>query len=203
MILWILEQQSDWHFLSIAINFMLYLLTEEQKKKVLREYRMRLAIVSLIALSFVGVVAITSVIPSRVLVSTQQKILTAEEINTVGGEPSNTDELSKKIVDISTTASFLNPISQPISSINIFSHLENEAGNDTSIRQFQINHFDDSASVQISGISNNRDSLIKFINTLKQDPLFSGATFPYNSLAKQDNLDFSLNLLINLSKLKI
>lgn len=179
---------------------MLYLLTEEQKKKVLLEYRMRLSIVGLIALSAVGIIALVSIIPSQMLVSTHQKILALQKNSIEGGSTSNVDELTKKIADISNTASFLNPLSIEVSGPYIFKHLEDEAGDMTIINKFQLNHFDENASVQISGISRNRESLVKFINNLKQDPLFSGATFPYSSLAKQDNLDFSLNMLINLDK---
>jgi len=203
MILWISLRRSGWRFLNTDINLMLYLLTEEQKKKVLREYRMRLSVVAVIALSFVGVIAIVSIVPSKVLVSSHEQILELQKKNIEGTSAGNVDELSKKIADISNTASFLQPLGQSFSATDILSHLEKEAGDATSINQFQISHFDENASVQISGISKNRDSLIKFVNTLKQDPLFSGATLPYGSLAKQDNLSFTLNLLINLSKLKI
>lgn len=101
-------------------------------------------------------------------------------------------------MDISTKASILVPISAPISPAEVFMHLENEAGDATNIREFQLVHFDDNVSVQISGVSKNRDSLIKFINILKQDTAFTGATFPYSSLAKQDNLGFTLNMILNL-----
>lgn len=181
---------------------MLYLLTEEQKKKVLREYRTRLLVVIFVALSFVGVIAIASIVPAKVLVSSNEKMLDLQKNNIESGGTVNVDELSKKIADISNTSSFLQPLGKSFSVSDIFSHLEKEAGDMTSINQFQINHFDENASVQISGFSKNRDSLVKFVNTLKQDPLFSGAMLPYSSLAKQDNLAFTLNLLINISELK-
>lgn len=164
---------------------------------------MRLIIVALISLSFVGVVAVVSIIPSKVLVSTHEKILKLQEKNVGGNSSVGADELSKKLADISNTASFLSPLGKTFSNLDIFSHLEKKAGDMTTIRQFQINHFDENVSVQLSGVSKNRDSLIKFINTLKQDPAFTGASFPYNSLARQDNLDFTLNLLVNVEKLKI
>ncbi|MEI8062384.1 MAG: hypothetical protein WCG97_03780 [bacterium] len=180
---------------------MLYLLTPEQKRKVLREYRMRLGVVFLIAMSCVGVIGIVSLIPSQTLVIMRQNLLAIKERGIEGGGASHVDELSKKIAEISSTASFLTPISQPVYGSDIFTHLESEAGDSTKIRQFQITHFDKDVSVSISGVSQNRDTLIKFINTLKQDILFSGATFPYGSLAKQDNLGFSLNMVVNLDKL--
>lgn len=181
---------------------MLYLLTEEQKKKVLREYRMRLAVVSTIAFSFVGLVALVSIIPSKVLVSSHEKMLNFQKMNIGGGASAGVDDLSKKIADISNTASYLAPLGETLSAPDIFNHLEKQAGNNNTISKFQISHSDENAAVQITGISKNRDSLIKFVNTLKQDPIFSGATLPYSSLAKQDNLSFTLNLVINLSKLK-
>lgn len=180
---------------------MLYLLPQEQKKKVLREYRMRLSIVGLIALSFVGVIGIVTLVPSQSLVSTRQEILSLQQKNIEVGSHSNVDEFSKKILDISNTASFLAPISDPVYASLLFTHLEGEVGDSTTIKQFQFNHFDEKVSVQISGVSKNRDTLIKFINTLKQDPVFSGAAFPYNSLAKQENLEFTLNMLVNLDQL--
>jgi multidrug efflux pump subunit AcrB len=182
---------------------MLYLLTDEQKKKVLREYRMRLAVVIMIALSFVGVIAVVSIIPSKVLVSSHEQILNFQQKSIERGSSSNVDDLSKKIADISKTASYLEPLGQSLSASGVFNHLEKLAGDKNSINQFTINHFDETASVQISGISKNRDALIKFVDSLKKDPWFGGATLPYSSLAKQDNLSFTLNLVINLSKLKI
>lgn len=180
---------------------MLYLLTDEQKKKVLREYRMRLGIVALVSLSLVGVIAVVSMIPAQVMVTTRQNILKLQETSIGGDSTKGVDELSKKISDISNTASFLAPVSIKISPSDLFTHLEKEAGETTTIRSFQMIHFDENVSVQISGISKNRDTLTKFINILKQDLLFSGASFPYNSLAKQDNLDFTLNLQVNLKNI--
>lgn len=182
---------------------MLYLLPQEQKKKVLREYRMRLAIVALVAASCVGVVSLVSILPTKVLVSVHQDILSLQNRNVEGQSLANVDELSKKIANISNTAAFLNPLSRPLSNVSIISRLESEAGNNTNITQFQLNHVDENLSIQISGVSKNRDTLTKFINTLKQDPAFSGAVFPYSSLAKQDNLEFNLNLTIDEDKLNI
>ncbi len=180
---------------------MLYLLTQEQKKKILREYRMRLGVVALVSLSAVGVIGLVSILPSKVIVSARENILSLQKTNVEGQSTTNVDELSKKIANISNIASFLAPLSQSVSAVDLFSRLEGEAGRDTIIKQFQINHFDENLSIQISGTSKNRETLVKFINTLKQDPALSGAIFPYNSLAKQDNLEFNLNLLIDLDKL--
>lgn len=199
---WILPRLLGFHCLDISIKNMLYLLTEKQKKKVLAEYRLRLAIVTSIMFGFAGLVGIISLIPSYEFLRIKQNILKIQEQNISVDSNSNIDNLSKKIADISNKAALLNPISEPIYSSSIFLHLEKIAGQDTSIRQFQYTHFDSNISVQISGVSKNRDSLTKFINTLKKEPAFSGAAFPYGSLAKQDNLEYSLNLLVNLEHLK-
>ena len=181
---------------------MLYLLTEKQKRKVLLEYRLRLVTVSAVMLIFVGVIACVSIIPSYIFLNTNQNILKIEQQNIMGSRAENVDELSQKITDITNKAAMLNPINDSVYSSSIFLHLEKLAGTDNTIRQYQFTHFDENISVQIVGVSKNRDSLTKFIDSLHKDPAFSGAVFPYGSLAKQNDLDYSLNLIVNLKYLK-
>jgi hypothetical protein len=181
---------------------MLYLLTEKQKRRVLLEYRLRLVTVVAAMLIFVGVIACVSIVPSYVFLNIHQNILKIEQENITGGKTENVDELSQKIADITNKAAILNPIDNSVYSSSIFLQLEKLAGESTTIREFHFTHFDENVSVQFSGVSKNRDSLTKFIDNLRKDPAFSGASFPYGSLAKQDNLEYSLNLVVNLKYLK-
>jgi cell division protein FtsL len=181
---------------------MLYLLTEKQKRRVLLEYRLRLVTVIAAMLTFVGIIGCVSIVPSYSFLKVNQNILKVEQQNVMGGKSENVDELSQKIADITNKAAILNPIDDSVYSSNIFLHLEKIAGDNTTIREFRFTHFDENVSAQISGVSKNRESLTKFIDALRKDPAFSGVSFPYSSLAKQDNLEYALNLVVNLKYLK-
>lgn len=52
------------------------------------------------------------------------------------------------------------------------------------------------SSVIISGIAQNRESLVSFSSNLKKDSDFSSVEIPISNLAKEKNLPFSINIFI-------
>jgi hypothetical protein len=177
---------------------MLYLLPEEYKKKVLREYRMRLLTVSFACLAAVAMIALVTILPSYFLVQIRSGILQVESASIQSTlSLINADDISKKVSELSNKTSFLIPIAESISPSKLFAHLDQIAKPDTVISDFNMTYFDDNVAMDIRGVSKNRESLTKFVDDLRADPAFSGVNFPYNSLSKQANLDFTIHLLFN------
>lgn len=52
--------------------------------------------------------------------------------------------------------------------------------------------------LSVSGIAKDRDSLINFTDLLKEDRDFSGVKLPVSNLAPNKNIDFTINITLNL-----
>lgn len=64
------------------------------------------------------------------------------------------------------------------------------------VRQFSYTLSGDAVSVAILGTADTRSALIAFGNNLRQSPLFSRVDVPVSSLAKSEDIDFSLTLAL-------
>ena len=53
------------------------------------------------------------------------------------------------------------------------------------------------ATIIVSGVSKSRESLIAYVNALKKSDIFSVVDLPISNLAKDKDVDFSINLTVS------
>jgi len=177
---------------------MLHLLPEEHKKKVLKEYRMRLGTTLAISAWVVAGIGVISLIPSYAVSKTRQSELKVQaSVMQKDLAVLNADDLSQKVNDLSAKAAVLKPVGGVIVPTELFKRLRTHIGSIVVLNSFGYIRTDVNSSIDISGVARDRDALTRFIDELKKDHVFQGVDFPYASLSKQTNLDFTLHLVIN------
>ena len=164
---------------------MLHLLTESHKKKVIKEYRMRLVVVICWLIVFVSMAGIALIIPSY---------LTAiGKVNVIKGENQNKEDSVKtlkaqnfndkiKKVDYS-----LNALKMSVNVLfpkDAYTKILNSLPEGVYVDRYTYNLIDDnSASIGIDGTAADRDKLVDLQNRLKLIPEFTGIDIPITNLS--------------------
>jgi Tfp pilus assembly protein PilN len=177
---------------------MLNILPYEEKKKVLTEYRLRLAVVGVFAAAALVLASLVLLIPSYMLAVSKYNFTASElarleqkqrgasqekEVNAQIKETNKKISLflgDKKGAERAPSAVVLGIIAIKDPAVNVQSIL------------YDIKP--DRERLVLSGRAGDRDSLARFVETLKKDPSFSKVELPIGSYVKSTNIDFSLVL---------
>ncbi len=177
---------------------MFLLLPEEQKNKLIKQYRLRLFFIALSALCvFVGV-GFFSLLPSYFAVHSEEDNIVGLR-NTVGKSISlkSDKDLEKTLSDIKQNISALKiPEKDAISIIGDIVKVRPDG-----VRLNDINfgsYTATSSAVSILGVSSDRPSLILFSRKLKENPKFSSVDLPISNLAKDSDINFNINIALNI-----
>lgn len=175
---------------------MLNILATEEKKKILVEYRLRLAIVSIFAIGSLVLASIVLLAPSYLLASLKynnaEKELAALE-EKYGGAGKEKD-VATQIRDINNKISLLSSdsTSTRLSPPQVIADILKIKGNAIKIYGFTYDATANQERIVLVGIAPDRDSLANFVETLKKDPTFTSVTLPISSYVKSINIDFSV-----------
>lgn len=175
---------------------MLNILSTTEKKKVIIEYRLRLAVVSVVAVGALVVASIVLLAPSYLLAVTKftdaEKTLAALEEKY--GTNSQEKDISVQIRDINNKISLLlsSGTNTQLSPSQTIAKILNIKG--SAIKLYGITY--DGTTVQerfvLTGTAASRDSLATFVEDLKKEPTFTSVTLPISSYVKSTNIDFSI-----------
>lgn len=182
------------------------LLPEENKKKIFNEFILKSIIVFFVFLFVLICVAIILLIPSYVLSEIKGKVI------------ANNFEVIKKSADTKEFSFLMNEIKKEQSKIDVLSNFSDfnfveifedgiliNKSDDIKINgvYFEINGDKEATSTEyfasliIKGISKKRSSLIVFIDKLKAEDSFLEVYFPVSSLAKEEDINFSIKIAVN------
>lgn len=177
---------------------MLNLLPKDQKNKIAREYRVRFWVVAL-ALALAGeVISLVLLFPSYLTVQTQIKILDSESASIKAQNLSA--ETSKLSEDVRQANNYLNifaATSSPVGVVSAFQNIVDVRDKTVRIGSFFYKAVNGRQQVVISGNANSRQSLLDFAKKLKNQPGVVSADLPVSDFAKAQNIDFSINILMN------
>lgn len=175
---------------------MLNILATTEKKNVLLEYRLRLAVVSVFAIGSLVLASLILLAPSYVLAlskyGTAEKQLAVLEAKYSG--TGQEKEIGAQIRDINTkillllsgdTSTRLSPSEATLNILKIKSSA-------IKISAFTYDATATQERIVLTGTATDRDSLATFIETLKKDPTFTSITLPISSYVKSTNIDFSI-----------
>lgn len=177
---------------------MLNILPYEEKKKVITEYRMRLAIVGVFAVAALVLASLVLLIPSYMLAVSKHNFVADElaRLEQKQGGASQEKEVDAQIKEVNKkinlflgdkTAAPSTPSSVVIGIIAVRSP-------EVKIQSIMYDIKPDHERIVLSGKANDRDSLALFAETLKKDPSFSKVELPIGSYVKSTNIEFSLVL---------
>lgn len=169
----------------------------KEKKKILTEYRVRLAVVFVFMLSFLVVASLVLLVSSYLLAvskynSTEKQLATIQEKYSDGRKGK---DVTAQISEVnSQVALFLKndaagtelPPPKAIASVLSAKSATIKISGimyDATVSQGRI---------VLTGVARDRESMAVFVETLKSNPLFTNVTLPISSYVKSENIDFSV-----------
>ena len=177
---------------------MLNILATEEKKKILVEYRLRLAVVAIFAVGSLVLASLTLLAPAYLLAvskhnNTENELATLEGKYSHGGQEK---EVGAQIRDINNKISILleSNTSKRLSPPQTILDILESKGNAIKIYGFTYDAMNSQERIILTGNAIDRGSLANFIETLKKDPVFTNVTLPISSYVKSANIDFSVVL---------
>lgn len=174
---------------------MLNILPKEEKKKILLEYRLRLAVVSVFAVGALILSNLVLLATSYLLTVTKNNeakntLVTLEEGQ---GRAGNEKDINAQVASVNKNiALFLKPSPQgvvlPSSSIKKILEIKGDA---IKISGFTYDVGVDQERIVITGTALDRDKLAGFIEVLKREPTFTSVDLPISSYVKSTDINFS------------
>lgn len=178
---------------------MLNFLQQKNKKQIISEYLLRVAVYFLVFILISSVVLITLFVPSFFFakykndtINNQLLEIKQKNVN-VGEDPvefiKNVNRLSNALSDTATSSVKYNDIVDKITSLK---------NNDVKILAINITEESNTGikKILISGTANTRDSLTLFEKDIKIDGLFKSVVFPVSNFIKSSDLEFFATLVL-------
>lgn len=177
---------------------MLNILPHEEKKKVLTEYRMRLAIVAVFAVAALVLASLILLVPSYMLAVSKYNFVADElaRLEQKQSGPGQEKEVSAQIKEVNKKISLFMGDEKVVPRAPSEVILGIMAAKEPAVKVQSILYDikPDLERIVLSGKANDRDSLARFVETLKKDPSFSKVDLPIGSYVKSTNIDFTLVL---------
>lgn len=177
---------------------MLNIIPSEEKKKVLTEYRMRLAIVAVFAVATLVLSSLILLVPSYMLAVSKYNFV-ADELARLEKKQSGAGqekEVSAQIKEVNKKISLFLGDEKGANRTPSEVILGVIAAKEPAVKVQSILYDikPDLERLVLSGKANDRDSLARFVEMLKKDPYFSKVDLPIGSYVKSTNIDFTLVL---------
>ncbi len=178
---------------------LLNLLPEEYKKELINEYRLRFLVSLSIIISIFFVVTSILLVPSYVF-SRYEINFSEQRLNDIKSDP---------IYDgINNLESEINSLTKEIETIEKYKSLNitdlvlkitpSEAG--ITIDSFSLINEKDVSHLTVRGMASNRDTLVMYINKLKEDEMFESVESPISNFIKGQDSPFNIRITLNGNK---
>lgn len=173
---------------------MLNILGIEEKKKILIEYRLRLATVSIFAIATLSISSVVLFTPSYLLAVSKYN---ENELNLVTleekfGNSKQEKEMTAQIRDINGKISLLSSSgtsTRMLPSQAIVKILDVK-GSEIKIQSFTYDATTNLERIGITGVATGRESMASFVDRLKKEPMFTSVVLPISSYVKSTDIDF-------------
>jgi hypothetical protein len=175
---------------------MLHLLPPDQKKKVLTEYRKRLAIASCLGVSAVIICGFVFLLPSYMLAYSRYSIVADKkasvdsQLATLSGN--STNDVVKNITD---EISALSPLGASENASQVFDSLNALVPTGITIDKMGYTlNADESITLDVGGNATTRDELVSFTQSLSDSGKFTNTDVPLSLLRTDKDIPFTLKL---------
>jgi len=157
-----------------------------------KEYVARVLCVWAIILAFsLGASAFT-LLPTYVLVSGQLRVTDAA----AAVEENAYQMAAEELAYAEEIAARLATARDPIPASAILTHIEAAVAPEIALRSLMVAPNGTGSQIQVVGTAVDRASLQAFTGRLKADPFFENASVPVSDLARENNLSFTLTLVL-------
>ena len=174
---------------------MLNILPKIEKKKIMLEYRLRLATVA--------VLAVTALILSNLVLLAPVYLIAVEKNSDAKNDLNILQESKSKVInekDVNTEVLAVNKnialflktgAAEAASPVTFISKILEIKGDLVRISGFTYDASGAEERMVVTGTARTRESLAKFIEALKKEPKFTSIDLPISSYVKSSNIDFS------------
>jgi hypothetical protein len=173
---------------------MFTLLPQQYKSVIMKRYKKRLSVVSLVLLCTLIICGIGFFFPSLILMRSEASRLEGE-FNTLQNliTSKNDEELSATLKNLENTTSLLKTEDEKPSEIILEIVKARETN---SIEEFSLSIEGGGSIVSISGMSPSRKELLSFVKRLEAIPAVEKADLPISNLAKDLAIPFNLKIVL-------
>ncbi|GMQ95169.1 MAG: hypothetical protein BMS9Abin13_281 [Patescibacteria group bacterium] len=176
------------------------LLPQYKKGKVRKEYYIRLGIVFSLLLSASILISMVLLVPSYILSSVKYNITygqledeKARMAATPAGE--NPEEIIANVN--SKLAGLKGEKLSPVVSYDLFGVIIGHKPPNLKINAFFYSDDRSRTTISISGVSENRESLLLFMQALEREPLFFSVDLPISYFVKGKDIGFSVKIIVS------
>src|SRR3989344_3256231 len=174
---------------------MFVLLSEQNKKDLLRQYRLRITSTVAFLASTIFLISIALLLPSYFLLNAEKVRLEGETENfSKHISKKNSEGLINTLNDIKSMVALVVP-----EETKIFSTIKTILARRPSsvlINSFRYTRGDGKeSSLVLEGMAASRNSLISFSKNLKTDPLFKSVDLPISNLARESDVKFTMTII--------
>jgi hypothetical protein len=171
------------------------LLTEEAKKKAEKEYSSRRLSLILMALVVVLVIELAGLFPSFIL-SSARKIELEERVRLmdISTSTETTVDPTLWLNTINTKLTLLSPALDNARPSDAIEKVISKKSPGIRITSFSWEDDKGRMMISVSGVAQDRQSLLAFENSLNSSKYFSEVTLPVSNLAKDRDINFQLKL---------
>lgn len=183
---------------------MLHLLTNSQKNKVIKEYRMRLLIIVCCLVISISISGIALLVPSYVTAIGKFSLIKSENQQKERSiKILKQQNFEDKIKQVDSNLKALETSVKVISPRETYYKIISSLPAGVVVSRYTYGLKDNyTASISIDGTALDRDVLVELQNQLKLNPEFVGINIPITNFAKKKDLSFSLqfNLIKSANK---
>lgn len=173
---------------------MFLLIPQEQKKKLTKEYRLRLLFMCLAVLCVLGSLGTLAFLPAYFFVHSEENALLLRSTSIKGAINQKSDkDLEKTLLDVKQNIALLGTPDKDVRG-TLDTILEAKPQG-VSLTHFSYTYApDEGSTILLQGISGDRGSLLQFSKNLKTIPEFKNVDLPIGNLAKNSEIDFNINI---------
>jgi len=176
---------------------MINLLPPGQKQIVEKEYKFRLGSAYILLMSIVVVIGVVLLLPSYFFVDTRESVAESE-LSTLQSSSESTEReaireellLTKKYLGELTKDEARAPLYTVIDKVSIHS---DKAINISTVSYTRV-EVENISTLSVGGVAPTRDALLGFKRALEEDELFDEVVLPVSSLAKDEDIDFNIQI---------
>ncbi len=180
---------------------MLHLLSDQQKNKVIKEYRMRLVVVVCWLIVFLSLAGVAMLIPSYLTAIGKVNSIKSENLQKENSIQSlNAQNFTEKIKQVDSDLNALKISVVILSPREAYDKILSSLPVGVVVGRYTYSLIDNNmASISIDGTAPDREKLVELQNQLKLNQEFTGIDIPITNFAKKKDLTFSLKF--NLTKI--
>lgn len=174
---------------------MLNILSTTEKKKILTEYRLRLAVVSIFAVGSLILASLVLLAPSYFLAISKYNDANnmLEVLEGKNGREGQEKDVNKQIAAINKNVDLFLKAGTPGALLpsSVVTKILNTKGSAIKIISFTYDASPTQERIVVAGSALDREKLAEFIEALKKDPAFTSVDIPISSYVKSSNIEFS------------